>query len=133
MPVRNVESRLPKRHSAPLGIAFQRAASYNVAVKKLLAPGDENELIILTSLLESDGIAYHIRNEHFGSLYPGLNLFPWNERMIYVNEADYARASLIARDFLDAVRRSVRSLDRTEELSTIQPPGGSPQKTDSGA
>ena len=102
-------------------------------MKKLLAPGDENELIILTSLLESDGIAYHIRNEHFGSLYPGLNLFPWNERMIYVNEADYVRASLIARDFLAAARQSAQNLERTGDVSTIRPPGHSPQNTDTGA
>jgi len=70
---------------------------------KLLAPRDENELVFITSLLEGDGIDFFVQNEYFGGLYPGLNIFPFNERVILVAEADFDRASLLARDFLESI------------------------------
>ncbi len=70
---------------------------------KLLAPRDENELLLITSLLEGDGIDFFVQNEYFGGLYPGLNIFPFNERVILVAEADFDRASLLARDFLESI------------------------------
>jgi hypothetical protein len=70
---------------------------------KLLAPRDENELILITSLLKGDGIDFFVQNEYFGGLYPGLNIFPFNERVILVAEADFDRASLLARDFLESI------------------------------
>jgi hypothetical protein len=69
----------------------------------LLVPRDENELLLVSSLLEGAGIQFVVHNEHFGSLYPGLNLFPFNERIILVAEPDLDRASLLLRDFLEAV------------------------------
>src|SRR2546426_12615878 len=70
---------------------------------KLLIPSDENELMLITSLLEGDGIDFLVQNEYFGGLYPGLNIFPFNERVILVAEADFDRASLLARDFLESI------------------------------
>ena len=70
---------------------------------KLVIPRDENELMLITSLLEGDGIDFLIQNEYFGGLYPGLNIFPFNERVILVAEADFDRASLLARDFLESI------------------------------
>ena len=67
---------------------------------KLLVPLDENELVIITSLLECDGILYRIQNEQFGGLYPGLSIFPFNERAILVADSDFDRASVLLRDFL---------------------------------
>lgn len=69
---------------------------------KLLSPRDEAELMVLTSLLECDGIDFYVQNEFFGGLYPGLNIFPFNERVILVAESDFDRASLLARDFLSS-------------------------------
>lgn len=73
---------------------------------KLLSPRDENELMILTSLLACNDIKFYIQNEFFGGLYPGLNIFPFNERVILVAESDFDRASLLARDFLNAMEES---------------------------
>ncbi len=70
---------------------------------KLLIPSDENELMLITSLLEGDGIDFLVQNEYFGGLYPGLNIFPFNERVILVAEADFDRASVLARDFLESI------------------------------
>jgi hypothetical protein len=75
---------------------------------KLLAPRDENELMLITSLLEGDGIDFLVQNEYFGGLYPGLNIFPFNERVILVAEADLDRASLLARDFLESIEGKPR-------------------------
>ena len=69
---------------------------------KLLVPRDENELMIVESLLEGDGIAFRIQNEHFGGLYPGMNIFPFSERVILVAESDLDRASQLVCDFLKA-------------------------------
>ena len=73
---------------------------------KLLSPRDETELMMLKSLLECNGIAFHVQNEFFGGLYPGLNIFPFNERVILVAESDLARASLLTGDFLKAMADS---------------------------
>ena len=100
---------------------------------KLLAPRDESELMILMSLLECEGIAYQIQNEHFGGLYPGLNLFALNERIIFVHEADYQRAWVVVRDFLQAVERPSRRDSEEGSISTIHRPVDSPQNTDTGA
>ena len=69
----------------------------------LLVPRDENELLLVSSLLEGAGIEYFVQNEHFGGLYPGLNLFPFSERVILVAEPDLDRASLLLQDFLEAM------------------------------
>jgi hypothetical protein len=85
---------------------LEGSGGYYTSVTKLLVPRDENELVIVTSLLECDGIAYHIQNEQFGGLYPGLSIFPFNERVILVAESDFDRASLLLRDFLTAQEES---------------------------
>ena len=99
---------------------------------KLLAPCDENQLMILRSLLESEGIAYQIQNEHFGGLYPGLNIFALNERIIFVAESDYQRAWVVVRDFLSAVERPFKTDGGVGSISTIHRPTDSPRNTDSG-
>ncbi|TAL12546.1 MAG: DUF2007 domain-containing protein [Nitrospirae bacterium] len=73
---------------------------------KLLSPRDEAELMVLTSLLECNGITFYVQNAFFGGLYPGLNIFPFSERVILVAESDLDRASVLARDFLDAMGES---------------------------
>ena len=73
---------------------------------RLLSPRDESELMLLTSLLECSGIEFHVQNEFFGGLYPGLNIFPFSERVILVAESDFDRASLLAHDFLNAMNDS---------------------------
>jgi len=100
---------------------------------KLLTPHDENELMMLRSLLEAEGITYHIQNEHFGGLYPGLNIFAQNERVILVDESDYDRARVVACDFLKAMERTSQGRPEKGSLSTIRRPGYFPRNTDTGA
>lgn len=63
---------------------------------KLIEPSDEGELAVIKSLLEGNSIRYFVRNEHFGSLYPGYAL-PFNARMVMVDEADFQRAETLVR------------------------------------
>jgi hypothetical protein len=100
---------------------------------KLLAPRDEAELMMLRSLLDAEGITYSVKNDHFGGLYPGLNIFALNERIIYVAEADYERALQVVNDFLTATSRSSTELSEQGTVSTIRPPGCFPQNKDTGA
>jgi len=100
---------------------------------KLLAPRDENELMVLRSVLECEGIPYRIQNEHFGGLYRGLNIFALNERIIFVDESDYERAWVVARDFLKAMERTSGTSPETGSISTIPRPECFPRNTDTGA
>ncbi len=76
--------------------AAQHHASNQLSVpRKLLVPRDENEMIMIRSLLESEGIPYQVRNDQFGTLYPGPGNFGLNERTIFVDEYDYETASAL--------------------------------------
>jgi hypothetical protein len=61
---------------------------------KLIEPKDEGELILIKSLLDANDISYFVRNEHFGSLYPGLAL-PFNSRVVMVYQSDLGRAETL--------------------------------------
>lgn len=63
---------------------------------KLVEPHDEGELALIKSLLDGNDIRYVVRNEHFGSLYPGFPL-PFNAREVMVDEADFPRAQTLVR------------------------------------
>jgi hypothetical protein len=47
-------------------------------------PVDDAELLFLRSALEAADIPYFIVGEHFGSLYPGMQISSYNERSIRV-------------------------------------------------
>lgn len=51
---------------------------------KIFSPADEAELAVAKSMLESEGIPYHVKNEHFGSLYPGIAIKYINAKTVYV-------------------------------------------------
>lgn len=51
---------------------------------KIFSPKNEAELTVIRSILESERIPYHIRNEHFGSLYPGIAIKYINAKTLYV-------------------------------------------------
>ena len=65
-----------------------------MALVKLIEPFDEGELVLIRSLLDANDIAFFVRNEHFGSLYPGIAL-PFNARIVMVDESDLGRAETL--------------------------------------
>ncbi len=70
---------------------------------KLAELHDEGQLALLKSLLDGNGIAYFIQNEHFGSLYPG-SASPLNARVVMVLEAELGRAGALLGQFADGTR-----------------------------
>jgi len=67
---------------------------------RLIEPRDEGELALIKSLLDGNGIPYFVKNEHFGSLYPGFPL-PFNRREVMVHESDLVRASALCGNLID--------------------------------
>ena len=62
-------------------------------------PRDEIEQMFLVSVLECAEIPYFINAQHFGSLYPGIQI-PWyNERAIRVPPSCVEKATEIIEDF----------------------------------
>ncbi|MGH7884368.1 MAG: DUF2007 domain-containing protein [Thermodesulfobacteriota bacterium] len=51
---------------------------------KIFSPRDESELTVARSMLDAEGIPYHVKNEHFGSLYPGIAIKYINAKTVYV-------------------------------------------------
>ncbi|MFM8551467.1 MAG: DUF2007 domain-containing protein [Nitrospiraceae bacterium] len=61
---------------------------------RLIEPQDEGELALIKSLLDGNGFRYFVKNEHFGSLYPGFPL-PFNRREVMVHESELGRAETL--------------------------------------
>ncbi len=82
-------------------------------------PIDEMEQILLVAELEHAGIPYFINAQHFGSLYPGMQL-PWyNERAIRVPRSCYADAMDVIGNFRAGYIPQSVSLDSTSKLRML--------------
>ena len=71
---------------------------------KLFTPENEVQLALAKSLLEAEGIPFFVHNDHFGSLYVGIQIEFLNRKTIMVDEADEPRAREVMVDFLDNAR-----------------------------
>jgi len=69
-------------------------------MKELYSPAGEMELLLLRSVLEDAGLPYFVRNDTFGSLYPGLYAEAFNRKQIYVPEVHFEEAAYLVREFL---------------------------------
>ncbi|TRO81140.1 DUF2007 domain-containing protein [Desulfuromonas acetexigens] len=67
---------------------------------KLFSPENEVQLALAKSLLEAEGIPFFVHNDHFGSLYVGIQIEFLNRKTIMVDEAYEARAKEVIADFL---------------------------------
>jgi hypothetical protein len=63
-----------------------------MALVKLAEPTDIGELALIKSLLDGNGIAYVVHNEHVSSLYPGV---PFLTCSVMVEEAEAQRAETL--------------------------------------
>jgi len=59
---------------------------------KLTEPRDIGELALIKSLLDGNGIAYVVHNEHVSSLYPGVPLLMCT---VMVDETELQRAETL--------------------------------------
>lgn len=73
-------------------------------MKNLYKPENEVKLSLIKSILENENIPYFVKNDHFGSLYIGLQIDLFNARMIMVDEEDYDRSKELIADFLDKIK-----------------------------
>lgn len=70
---------------------------------KLVELHDEGQLALLKSLLDGNGIVYFVRNEYFGSLYPG-SASPLNARVVMVPASELGRAETLLGQLTASVR-----------------------------
>lgn len=54
---------------------------------------DDTEVMFIRALLQHQDIPFHIVGENFGSLFPGVQISSYNERIFRVAEADFDRAT----------------------------------------
>ncbi|HEY3302490.1 MAG TPA: DUF2007 domain-containing protein [Candidatus Binatia bacterium] len=66
----------------------------------LYSPKNEIEVALLKGLFDSEGIAYFVRNDNFGSLEVGPAIRSFNAKSILVDEKDFDRAKELLTDFL---------------------------------
>lgn len=59
---------------------------------RLTEPHSLGELVIVKSLLESNGIPYVVHHEHVSSLYPGV---PFLGTKVMIDSVDLSRAELL--------------------------------------
>ena len=71
-------------------------------MRDVYRPKSGAELAMIKSLLVSEGIAYNVLNDGFGSLEVGPQIGLFNERIIQVPDDQAERANEIIQDFLDA-------------------------------
>jgi len=82
-------------------------------------PVDEIEQLLLVADLEFTGIPYFINAQHFGSLYPGMQI-PWyNERAIRVPPSCYEEAIEIIKEFRKHYVPQSVSLDLPSRLRIV--------------
>ena len=65
----------------------------------LYSPNSELELSLLRSRLDAEEIPYTVTNDHFGSLYIGVQVEAFNRRWILVDEAFLPQAQAVLEDF----------------------------------
>jgi hypothetical protein len=79
-------------------------------MKKLYAPRDASELVLIKSILDGESLHYHIRNDIFGSLWVGPQIDLYNKKMILVQDDHYERARELLKDYL------AKTEDTSEEI-----------------
>jgi hypothetical protein len=67
---------------------------------KLFSPDTEIDLAILKSLLEAEKIHYYVKNDHFGSLRPGPQIYLFNDK---TKTSAFTADRAISRRFITAV------------------------------
>jgi len=68
---------------------------------KLFSPRHSEELSLIKSILDSEGITYFVHNDYFGSLIIGPNIDLYNRKMILVQKDQYDRAKELLIDYLE--------------------------------
>lgn len=76
---------------------------------KLYKPENEEELLFIKSILESDNIPCFVHNDHFGSLWVGPQIDLFNAKTIMVNEEHYERSKELIANYLGIVKEETET------------------------
>lgn len=69
-------------------------------MKKVYAPVSEEELLVLKSILEAQGVRYFTQNDNFGSLYAMGPFHSFTQKVLHVADEDERRAIEILGEYL---------------------------------
>ena len=69
-------------------------------MKKAYVPGSEEELVVLRSIFEGEGVPCYVQNDNFGSLYATGLMHSFNQKAMYVSDQDERKARKIIEDYL---------------------------------
>ena len=94
-----------------------RSGSDSVMVS-VHSPGDEVELRLICSILESEGIPHFVHNDNFGTLRIGPRIDLFNAKSILVPRTDADRARELIADYTRATRAE-RTTSRFDKLRMI--------------
>jgi hypothetical protein len=87
---------------------------------KLYSPDNEMDLAFLRSLLEADGIAYFVHNDHFGSLSVGPKIGLFNAKTIFVRDEDATRAKEVIAGYLEEQNKVEVIEERSRSAYTLK-------------
>lgn len=76
---------------------------------KLYKPENEEELLFIKSILESENIPYFVHNDHFGSLWVGPQIDLYNTKTIMVDKESYERARELLAAFLGCIKEETEA------------------------
>lgn len=69
----------------------------------LYSPRNENELLLLRSILDDAGVHYFVKNDVFGSLTVGPQIELYNRKILCVSDSDAEETRQIIREFLTRI------------------------------
>ena len=84
---------------------------------ELYSPENETELVLIKSILDGEGIEYHVRNDHFGSMEIGPRIELFNAKTILVREGHHDRAKEVISDFLNTTALKTKEKPPNYSLS----------------
>jgi len=77
----------------------------HVRFVNLYSPGNDAELALLKSILDSEDINYFVKNDNFGSLEIGPRIGLFNSKMIEVRDDQYEQANELLTDFFEKTKK----------------------------
>jgi hypothetical protein len=90
---------------------------------ELYSPRNEGELMLLKSIFQAAGIRFFVHNDAFGSLTVGPRIDRYNQKRIFIADADYRDAQELLQEFLvktrDGREASPRPLPVREKIRLV--------------
>lgn len=82
-------------------------------------PADDLELLFLRAALDAAGIPHFVVGEHFGSLYPGMQIPAYNERSVRVPAGFFDQATAVVAQVRAAYAPTFEKLTTRSKLRML--------------